>query len=310
MKNHEPLNQKYLFGLNKHLLKFIGMYNSKILPNKLLISGPKGIGKSTLAYHLINYILSYNDEYKYDIDNFSINDESPVFKTILNKSNPNLITIDINLDKKSIDINQIRELIVNLNKSSLNSKPRFVLIDNIEFLNKNSINALLKTLEEPNQNIYFMLINSNKKVPSTLTSRCINYKINLTNKESLEITNHLLGEKLENLINGDLIDYYVTPGYIYNLIIFAKKNKYNLLDLNLKEFLKIVIKEKHYKKDSIMNLMIFNLLEFYFRKLNLSFSNKINEKYSYFIKRIFEMRTFNLDDESLFMEFEDEFLNG
>ena len=44
--------------------------------------------------------------------------------------------------KKKIDIDQIRNLINNLNKSSLNSKPRFVLIDNIEYLNLNSINAL------------------------------------------------------------------------------------------------------------------------------------------------------------------------
>ena len=57
-------------------------------------------------------------------------------------------------DKKFIDINQIRSLNINLNKSSFNNKPRFVLIDNIEFLNKNSINALLKILEEPNENVH------------------------------------------------------------------------------------------------------------------------------------------------------------
>ena len=57
--------------------------------------------------------------------------------------------------KKSIDINQIRELINNLNKSSFNSKERFVLIDNIEYLNVNSINALLKLLK--NQMKIFIL---------------------------------------------------------------------------------------------------------------------------------------------------------
>ena len=61
------------------------------------------------------------------------------------KSNPNFISIDINDDKKSIDINQIRNLILTLNKSSFNKKPRFVLIDNIELLNINSVNALLKS---------------------------------------------------------------------------------------------------------------------------------------------------------------------
>ena len=67
------------------------------------------------------------------------------------------VKIDINPDKKSIEISQIRNLINNMNKSSFNSKPRFVLIDNIEYLNLNSINALLKILEEPSQNIFFFI---------------------------------------------------------------------------------------------------------------------------------------------------------
>ena len=85
------------------------------------------------------------------------NKENHSFKTTLNKSNPNLIIIDIDQEKKMIDINQIRELLSNLQKSSFNNKPKFILIDNIEFLNLNSINALLKVIEEPSINIYFIL---------------------------------------------------------------------------------------------------------------------------------------------------------
>ena len=306
----EPFNQSKLFGLDTHLLELIRLYKSNKYPNKLLLSGSKGIGKSTLAYHLINYVLSEAEDHKYDIENFKINTESVTFKTILNKSNMNLITIDVNSDKKSIDITQIRELITNLNKSSLNDKPRFVLIDNIELLNVNSINALLKILEEPNENIYFILINNNKKILPTLISRCINYKINLSNKECLEVSNQLLGVELHKLINSDLINYYFTPGNIYYLIKFANKHNCNLLDLDLKKFLKIIIKENHYKKDPIMKYMIFQFIEFYFRKLNFSFSKKINDKYSYFLKRISDTKNFNLDEESLFIEFEEEILNG
>ncbi len=306
----EPSNQTKLFGLDSHLLELIRLYKSNKYPNKLLLSGSKGIGKSTLAYHLINYVLSEEEDHKYDIKNFEINTESKTFKTILNKSNMNLITIDVNPDKKSIDITQIRELIINLNKSSLNDKPRFVLIDNIELLNVNSINALLKILEEPNQNIFFILINNNKKILPTLISRCINYKINLSNKECLEVSNQLLGEELYELINSDLINYYFTPGNIYYLIKFANQHNYNLLDLDLKKFLKIIINENHYKKDPFMKYMIFQFIEFYFRKLNFSFSKKINDRYSYFLKRISDTKNFNLDEESLFIEFEDEILNG
>ena len=44
-----------------------------------------------------------------------------------------------------------------LEKSSFNNKPRVILIDNIENLNLNSINAILKILEEPSENIFFIL---------------------------------------------------------------------------------------------------------------------------------------------------------
>ena len=101
------------------------------MPNKILLSGEKGIGKSTLAYHLINFVLSQDEEQKYDYENNIINSENKSFKLIQNKSNPNFYLIDVAEDKKNIDINQIRELIINLNKSSFNKKKRFVLIDNI-----------------------------------------------------------------------------------------------------------------------------------------------------------------------------------
>ncbi len=310
MNNLDPSSQCKLFGLNKYLLELIRFYNANSFPNKILLSGQKGIGKSTLAYHFFNYVLSENENYKYDIQNFTINTESSTFKTILNKTNTNLITVDISPDKKSIDINQIRELINNLNKSSFNVNPRFVLIDNIELLNVNSVNALLKVLEEPNQNVFFVLINNNKKILPTLISRCIDYKINLTNKECLDISNQLLNNKLENLVNKDLINYYFTPGEIFYLLKFSNLNNYNLLDFDLKNFLKILIKEKHYKKDLFIKNMIYKFLEFYFRQLSISFSITIYNKYKYFLKKISDTKTFNLDEESLFGEFEEDILNG
>ena len=72
----------------------------------------------------------------------------------------------------------------------------FILSENIELLNINSVNILLKILEEPNDNIYFILINNNKKILPTLKSRCLNYKIHLTSSQSFDITNKILSEKL------------------------------------------------------------------------------------------------------------------
>ena len=310
MTNLTPINQTKLFGLGKFINELIRLYEDDNLPNKILLSGQKGQGKSTLAYHFVNYVLSKNEKFAYDLKSFEINHENHTFKTILNKSNINFHLLDINDEKKNIDINQIRELISNLNKSSFNDKPRFVLIDNIEFLNINSLNALLKILEEPSLNIFFILINNNKKILPTLLSRCINFKISLSNNENSEIIDKLLLDKHKNKINNDIINYYFTPGNIYNLIKFAEENNYDLKNMNLRVFLNTLIDNNHYKKDNRIRLFIYDLIEFYFTKLNTPTSKDIYEKYNYFMQRILNTNKFNLDEESLFIEFKHKILNG
>ena len=210
-----PSNQLELLIHGNILKKLIFLYQDDKLPNKILLKGQKGIGKSTLAYHLINFVLSKNEDFPYDIDHFKIDEKNRSFKLINNGSSPNFFLIDIQADKKNINIDQIRNIIQDLNKSSLNNKPKFVLIDNSEYLNKNSINVLLKEIEEPNDNIYFILIQNQKTLLSTLTSRFIKFNINLTNKESIFVINKLINEDIHHSVNSDFINYYFSPGNIY-----------------------------------------------------------------------------------------------
>jgi len=308
--NLDPSRQLDLFGHEIQFTNLTDLYSNKKLPNKILLSGAKGIGKSTLAYHIVNFILSYDEDFSYNDKKFKINPDNKSFKLIINKSNPNFILVDINEDKKNIDINQIRNLILTLNKSSFNTKPRLVLIDNIELLNINSINALLKILEEPNDNINFILINNNKKILPTLKSRCLNFKIQLTTSQSFDVTNKILNTNCMNFLNDELINNYSTPGEILNLLDFANKNNVDLKEIKLKEFIKKIIVEKKYKKDSSVKQLLYTLIEIYFRK-NISINNtKLIKIQKYFLKKINNTKIFNLDDESLLIEFEDRVLNG
>jgi len=306
MKNIEPINQTKLFGLNKYMKELIQLNSDNVLPNKILLSGQKGLGKCTLAYHFINYILSKNEKYEYDINNFEINSENHSFIITKNRSNPNVNIIDVDSDKKSININQIRELIVLLNKSSFNNKPRFVLIDNIEFLNNNSVNALLKIIEEPSYNIFFILINNNKTILSTLKSRCLDFKIALSNDEVTNITNKILDKNFYEIINKELIDYYFTPGKIYNLIKFSNDYSEDLKNIKLNEFLSLIIDKAYYKKETSIKYMIFDFFELYISKRN---NLKNSEFYNFFIKQVEKIKKFNLDEESLFIEFKHKLLN-
>ena len=150
----KPSENIKLYGMSHFFNEIIKLYEKKKMPTKILLSGKKGLGKSTLAYHIINYILSNNEEFKYDSLNNSINENNRSFKLLQNSTHPNFYLVDLLNDKKNIDVMQIRNMISYTNKSSFSNMPRFILIDNIENLNKNSVNALLKVIEEPNKNIF------------------------------------------------------------------------------------------------------------------------------------------------------------
>ena len=161
--NLKPSENTKIYGMENFFHELSGLYKLKKLPNKILLSGKKGLGKSTLAYHLINYILSENEDYKYNLENFCIHKDNKSYKLLQNNSHPNFYLIDLLTEKKSIDVGQIREMISYTNKSTFNNMARFILIDNVENLNKNSVNALLKIIEEPNENVFFILINNSEK---------------------------------------------------------------------------------------------------------------------------------------------------
>jgi DNA polymerase-3 subunit delta' len=80
--------------------------------------------------------------------------------------------------------------------------------------------------------------------------------------------------------------------------------------MNLKDLIFFIIKNKHYKKDFIINELMYFLIEFYLRsKISVDDISLINIK-DYFLKKINDTKKFNLDEETLLIEFEDKVLNG
>ncbi len=311
--NLKPSENKKLYGMDSFFNEITSLYDKKKIPSKILLSGKKGLGKSTLAYHIINYVLSGNEELKYDLVKFSINNENRSFKLLQNNSHPNIYLIDLLKDKKNIDVNQIREMIAYTNKSSFSDMPRFVLIDNIEYLNKNSINALLKIIEDPNENIFFILINNSEKyILPTLKSRCLTFKINLTFDQSILVSNQILNNNIFNMINIDLISYYNTPGEIIKLVNFSKNKNLDLKNYTLVNILNFLIDNGHYKKDKDNKELLINFIELFFlKKYYLNEAKKsLLSFYQDFIIKINNTEKFNLDEESLFLEFKSKLLNG
>ena len=309
--NLEPSENTSIYGYKYFFNEIIQLYNNRKMPNKILLSGKKGSGKSTFAYHLVNFFLSKDEELKYDLIENKINSENKSFKLLQNNSHPNFYLIDLLAERKNIDVAQIRGMISYTNKSTFNNQDRFIVIDNVEYLNKNSINALLKIIEEPNENIYFILINnSEKNMLPTLKSRCITFKIHFSFDETVNICNQILNQNILNELNHDLINYYCTPGEIIKLVQFAEEKQINLKDHDVSSIISLIIENTYYKKNIFIKNLLINFIELFLLKRYKTSNNKnfLLDFYQNFIQKINNTEKFNLDEESLFLEFKSKIL--
>ena len=123
-------------------------------------------------------------------------------------------------------------------------------------------------------------------------------------------SNQLLNNDVNLVINNELFDYYSTPGKLLKLIRLSKEYNLDFVNFNLNTTLIAIIKDKIYKKDKSIIEIIYSFIELYFRN-NISIENiSLLKSYHYFSAKINNTRTYNLDEETLFMEFEDKILNG
>ena len=307
----KPENQYKLIGHNTIFDELVSFYNNGILPSKILLSGKKGIGKCTLGYHLINYIFSKDEENKYDFANKKINLNNNSYKLIQNSIHTNFYKISLQDPKKSIDIAQIRDMINFTQKSSFNNKEKIILIDQAEYLNHSSNNALLKVLEEKNLNIIFILIlNNEKKILKTIKSRFIDFKINLEKKFVSEIVNNYFEKDIFNSINSEFKVHYFTPSFYIDFVSLCNEIDFDYQKLDINDFLQYFISEKIYNK-KLNNKYDFKLFfELYFKKrISKIYNTEIVNYYNYFNKKYFEINKYNLDLEPFFIEFNSKILN-
>ena len=173
--------------------------------------------------------------------------------------------------------------------SSFNDGYKIILIDDVENLNLNSVNALLKIIEEPNNKVLFFLIHDiQKKIFDTFKSRCIQFKLNLPNNFKEKIINSLTDDNFYSQLNPHFKTYYSTPGEYINFYYFCIDNNIDFVNTNIEDFLRIVLSNSLYKKNNYIKENLNYFLELFFiKKINhLSSKDKIYDLYNYFIKKI------------------------
>ena len=305
---NDPKNSLVLFGLGNKLDFLIKLYNSKKLPRILMITGKKGVGKFTLINHFLNYIY---DKDNYDLKNKSIDNQTQFYKQYLNNIFSNIIYLSGD-NFKNVKIDDIRDLKSTILKTNISEKERFIILDDIELFNTNSLNALLKIIEEPTSKNYFVLINSKTKpLMETIYSRSLEIKILLSKETRIKIIESLI--KKNNLeVFIDFNSSSLTPGNFLSFNKICEENKINV-DGEFLQNIKILL--NFYKKNKNVNLinMILFLTDYHFYNLQEKKNDnieKVIEDKSFVINNINKFIEYNLNQNSLINAISNKLSNG
>lgn len=135
------------------------------LPHAILLMGPEGIGRETFAESLAKWLLCLNRQQE------ACGECKSCFLFEAGH-HPDYHLLDVEQDKTQISVGQVRELIVSMQESSHQGGWKVANIANVQAMNASSFNALLKTLEEPQDNTLLILQTSQLQgVPPTIRSR-------------------------------------------------------------------------------------------------------------------------------------------
>jgi DNA polymerase-3 subunit delta' len=168
---------------------FLDAYNAGKLHHAWLMTGPRGVGKATLAWRMARFLLATpaSDGGMFDApapETLDISADQPIARRIAAGSESRAALIrplyDAKKDKLAaiIDVEQIRDLKASFSLKATDGGRRTVVVDSIDEMNPNAANAFLKLLEEPPSEVTFFLISHRPSgLLPTIRSRCRELRI-------------------------------------------------------------------------------------------------------------------------------------
>lgn len=178
-----PRETQHLFGQQTAEAAFLAAYNGSRLHHGWLVTGPRGVGKATLAWRIARFLLAEDPAGGLFAapppGTLDVPADHPVSRRVLALSEPRLKLIrrDWDADDKKLDTvitkKRIDSLKNFLHLSSADGGRRVVIVDTADDMNPQAANALLKLLEEPPAKVTLLLISHQPfRLLPTIRSRC------------------------------------------------------------------------------------------------------------------------------------------
>lgn len=179
-----PRENALLLGQEAAEAALLQAYNSGRLPHAWLLTGPRGIGKATLAYRFARFLFAEGGSGSGGLfgaapTSLAVAPEHRAFRQVASGGHPDLLVVERGIDPKRR--RQRREIVADearkvgdfLHKTSAQDGWRVVIVDGADLMNTHAANSLLKILEEPPKRTVMLLASDNPgRLLPTIRSRC------------------------------------------------------------------------------------------------------------------------------------------
>lgn len=179
----EPRANATLVGQERAEAALLDAYRAGRLPHAWLLTGPRGIGKATLAFRFARFLFAQGGDgqglFAAPPTSLAVDPAHPAFRRVASGGHADLLLIERAYDPKrrrrrsEIVVDDVRQIADFLHLTPAEGGWRVVIVDGADEMNRNAANALLKVLEEPSERSLLLITAASPgRLLPTIRSRC------------------------------------------------------------------------------------------------------------------------------------------